>query len=483
MKILLLSALLLLNSFLAISQNLIPNSGFDSILLCPALNLVYGDSSRIYKIAPPWFSTLQPNSSPDILNKCSSTRELSVPYNKGQSYQLPKNGDGYAGIWTYTEPITKEGREYLSVPMLKELKRKSQYFVNFYVSPLTSGSLISYSDAIGLTFTDTAFSTQGLEIVTKPSIDNAKGRFIKDTIGWTAISGCYKAKGGERYATIGNFRTNEETSFEFENPLRKGKASYFYVDDVSVYEFNPLPDSTILVCVGETQKYNVAFLNGTYKWNTGSTDSIISISKSGTYSVEVTIEGCVLTDTVVVVVPPDAQNKVEILCLHPDCSGRGDTTLCEGKKIQLSATAVPGQYAWSTGALDSIITVNKTNNYAVTVTNRCGTYNDDVDITLKKCGCNVFVPNAFSPNNDGVNDELQVFFGCDFNYKVKRFQIFNRWGSRIFSAIDTNDIRWDGQVNGKQLPPDVYVWYLEYEYEQDGKMKNVLVSGDFTIML
>ncbi len=460
------------------AQNLIPNAGFDSITTCNYIEFLrLNNAYTIEKLVPPWFSPTHSNgvSTPDIYNRCSNMAQYGVPFNNFYSYQEPFNGNGYAGIISFFEHL---GREHLETPLLKPLTKNTYYFVRFYVSPSVNSHLLgyraTYSDGIGLLFTDTIVSTEST-IITTPSIDNPKGRLIKDTVGWTAISGCYKARGGERYATIGNFRSDAETLIELEDPLRSNKKAYHYIDDVSVLEFNPLPDSTILVCAGETQKYNAAFLNGTYKWNTGSTDSIISISKSGTYSVEVTVDGCVLTDTVVVVVPPDANNFVPIL--------RGDTTLCEGKKIQLSATAVPGQYAWSTGALDSIITINKTNNYAVTVTNRCGTYNDDVDITFKKCGCNVFVPNAFSPNNDGVNDELQVFFGCDFPYKVKRFQIFNRWGSRIFSAIDTNDIRWDGQINGKQLPPDVYVWYLEYEYEQDGKMKNVLVSGDFTIML
>ena len=456
------------------AQNLVPNASFDSLTTCNFKQFIY-IRNQIHEIIPPWFSPDPDKGTPDVYNRCSDTAWLGVPFNNIYSYQEPTSGDGYAGILTYNASFV---REYVETPLLKSLTPKANYYVRFYVSPKSNlpafGWRMTYSDAIGLTFTDTILGRNSGSIITEPSISNRKGKLIKDTVGWTAISGCYKAKGGERYATIGNFRTNAETMIEYEDPKRTSLV-YYYIDDVSVLEFNPLPDSTLLICAGETQKYNAAFLNGTYKWNTGSTDSIISISKSGTYSVEVTVDGCVLTDTVVVVVPPDANNFVPIL--------RGDTTLCEGKKIQLSATAVPGQYVWSTGARDSIITVNKTNNYAVTVTNRCGTYNDDVDITFKKCGCNVFIPNAFSPNNDGVNDELQVFFGCDFPYKVKRFQIFNRWGSRIFSAMDITDIRRDGQVNGQQAPQDVYVWYLEYEYEQDGKMKNVLVSGDFTIML
>ena len=458
------------------SQNLVPNPGFDNLLDCPSA--VYSSTipSLIYKLAPPWSSPN--NGTPDIFNACSTAPQLSVPYNHVYSYQKPLSGNSYAGIYPYRETLSFSG-EYLQAPLLSPLKSKQSYFIRFYVSPVNNlpslGYRMTYTDGIGLLLTDTLMKrTNGY--ITTPSIDNPKGRLIKDTVGWTAISGCYNAKGGEKFVTIGNFRADKDIKIETEYiPPSYFKSVYYYIEDVSVTEFNPLPDSTILICAGETQKYNAAFLNGTYKWSTGSTDSAITISKSGTYTVEVTIDDCVLTDTVVVVVPPDAQNQVQIL--------RGDTSLCDGKKIELSAATVPGQYVWSTNETASKITVSKTNNYTVTVTNRCGTYNDAVDIAFKKCACNVYVPNAFSPNNDGVNDELQVFWGCDFNYRIKRFQVFNRWGGPVFSSHDTNEVRWSGQINGQTLPIGVYVWFLEYEIEIDGQLKNVVVTGNFTVML
>ena len=456
-------------------QNLVPNPGFDSLLDCPSSYYSNTVPSQIYKLAPPWSSAN--NGTPDIFNACSTVRRLSVPYNGFYSYQEPLSGGSYAGIFVYRENIIENG-EYLQAPLIFPLKEKHKYFVRFYVSPINHlpslGYRMTYFDGMGLLFTDTLLNRIN-GIITTPSIDNTKGRLIKDTVGWTPISGCYNAKGGEKFLTIGNFRAEKDTKIEFEDVTRSSKFPYFYIDDVSVTEFNPLPDSTILICAGETQKYNAAFLNGTYKWSTGSTDSVITITKSGTYSVEVMIDDCILTDTVVVIVPPDAQNQVPIL--------RGDTSLCDGKKIELSAATIPGQYIWSTNETASKITVSKTNNYTVTVTNRCGTYNDAVDIAFKKCDCNVYVPNAFSPNNDGVNDELQIFWGCDFNYRVKRFQVFNRWGNLVFSSHDTNDIRWNGQINGQTLPIGVYVWFLEYEIELDGQLKNVIVSGNFTVML
>jgi gliding motility-associated-like protein len=478
MKKILFILIILVNISIGISQNLILNPGFDTILQCPTGALLNGDSNGLYKIAPPWFKPPQlgRSVSPDIYNKCAAPEAYGVPVNLRISYQKPLSGDGYAGIATNPNG----GREYLSTTLSKELRKNTYYYVCFYASPLSFpkayGYVMTYSDAIGLVFSkDTIPPDEKQRLITQESVGNPKGKLIKDTISWTKISGCYKAKGVERYATIGNFRPSSDVTVELEDPVSSNGGTYHYVEDVSVVEFNPLPDSTVLVCIGEAQKYNAAFPSATaYKWNTGSTDSIINITKSGVYSVEVSIDNCVLTDTVVVIVPPDAQKKPPIL--------RGDTMLCEGKRIDLSAASIYGQYTWSTGAKTPSITVSKTNNYAVTVTNRCGIYDDAALITFKKCDCKTFVPTAFSPNGDGVNDELDVYFGCDFDYKVKRFQIYNRWGNLVFRTENTNVIKWNGQMNNQKLPPDVYVWFLEYEYIEDGETKKVVKSGDFTII-
>ena len=461
------------------AQNLIANSGFDSIELCTTSALIHNTPNGIYKIAPPWskLSNLTFNT-PDILNRCSTTPEFWVPANKGGSYQEPLSGDGYAGLWTSIKSTPL--REYLITKLLKELKKGRQYYVSLYVSPLSysksSNTTVRYTDAFGIVFSaDTISANQGLRLITPESVGNPKGRFIKDTIGWTKISGCYKAKGGEKYATIGNFRPDAEVMIDIDNPQLPTEDAYHYVDNVSVLDFNPLPDTTVQMCIGETQKLNAAFPMATaYRWNTGATDSVITVSKSGVYSVQVTIDNCIFTDTVDVLVLPETQKQLQVL--------GADTTFCEGKPTELSAAGIYGQYAWSTGAKTPSIVISKANNYAVTVTNRCGEYADDVSIMFKKCDCRVFVPTAFSPNGDGVNDALEVYFGCSFDYKVKRFQIYNRWGDLVFTAENTNTIKWNGQMNNQKPNSDAYVWFLEYEYEENGETKKVVESGNFTII-
>ena len=75
---------------------------------------------------------------------------------------------------------------------------------------------------------------------------------------------------------------------------------------------------------------------------------------------------------------------------------------------------------------------------------------------------NFFVPNAFSPNGDGVNDCFEPF-GYP-GIRITAFEVFDRWGNRIhiappFSPGDGTGC-WDGRYRGKNLAPGVYLWRL-----------------------
>jgi gliding motility-associated-like protein len=72
------------------------------------------------------------------------------------------------------------------------------------------------------------------------------------------------------------------------------------------------------------------------------------------------------------------------------------------------------------------------------------------------CG-EVFVPSAFSPNNDGENDLECVYSNC---FQGFYFEIYNRWGEKVFETSDKN-ICWDGTWKGKELNSAVFVYRLE----------------------
>ena len=94
----------------------------------------------------------------------------------------------------------------------------------------------------------------------------------------------------------------------------------------------------------------------------------------------------------------------------------------------------------------------------------------------------MYVPNTFSPNDDGNNDYFTVFGGQEVR-QILRLEVWSRWGELVFSARNTepNDERagWDGQLNGKPLLAGVFFWTATVDFV-DGRRTQY--QGDVTIV-
>lgn len=254
---------------------------------------------------------------------------------------------------------------------------------------------------------------------------------------------------------------------EFVNPTYPFN-SYFYIEDVLIQAFDPLPD-TLLLCDGASKTLNAGFLDAAYRWNTGSTDSTITIQSPGTYTIEASMDKCALRDTVIV------------LDLREEGGFPKDTAICREEPLTLTAP-ITGQYLWSDGSTNRTNIIRTTGSYELTVTNECGQFVFSTEVEAKDCGCHIYIPNAISPNGDGVNDELQVFIGCDFQYQIKRLSVFDRWGSNIYTTTENTEIKWDGKYKGKAVPNGVYAWFLEYEVVRNGTVQKLTESGDVNVL-
>ncbi len=106
---------------------------------------------------------------------------------------------------------------------------------------------------------------------------------------------------------------------------------------------------------------------------------------------------------------------------------------------------------------------------------------DQVLVTVSKERL-LFVPNAFSPNGDGQNDELMVYGGKDI-LLVKQFQIFDRKGTMVYEArnFQPNDPShsWDGQFNGQHLTSDVFVYFAKVTFIDN---EDLIFKGDVTLV-
>ncbi len=152
--------------------------------------------------------------------------------------------------------------------------------------------------------------------------------------------------------------------------------------------------------------------------------------------------------------------NIKVLKSPSHLQASGDTCLMDASSIQLHATEGYEKYWWNNVAADKpFTTVNSTGTFTVRVENRCGTKTDTVRV-YDRCEFSIYLPSAFTPNGDFLNDVLKV---PDLNKnRFRRLSIYNRTGQLIFSSADQH-IGWDGKVGGLAQPVGVYVYLLEME--------------------
>nr|MBS0036740.1 gliding motility-associated C-terminal domain-containing protein [Saprospiraceae bacterium] len=95
---------------------------------------------------------------------------------------------------------------------------------------------------------------------------------------------------------------------------------------------------------------------------------------------------------------------------------------------------------------------------------------------------NVYIPNAFSPNEDGINDRFLVY-GDEFVEEVEEIMIFDRWGTKVFERrnipLNDPDFGWNGIYRDSKLNPAVFVYYIRVRFT-DGVTEDF--SGDLILV-
>ncbi len=163
------------------------------------------------------------------------------------------------------------------------------------------------------------------------------------------------------------------------------------------------------------------------------------------------------------------QTKVEVVNLQITATADPDT-IFGGQTVQLNAIGgCPNCiYSWTppTGLnnpniANPIASPTETTLYRVLVTVGNCTDEASVRVVVNNVVCDkehIFLPSAFTPNGDGVNDYWQIRSNFLDQLRVSTWVLYNRWGQKIFETTDVN-YRWDGTFRGQPLPPDVYGYY------------------------
>ncbi len=256
----------------------------------------------------------------------------------------------------------------------------------------------------------------------------------------------------------------------FHNPEGLQIPVDYYVGNVKIYNEVTLSlNNFVEACQGENLLLvpTVLSSNGevTYLWTDpmGDTSSyfIYSIDNiqpnhAGTYYLTIVdTANCQADTSVNVIVYPT-----------PIPSFAGQDTIFTEVPVDLDAGAGFLYYLWNTGDSTQIITVDKNGWYAVEIESQQGCMGGDSVFVLFSTppepipDIRIYLPNAFSPNGDGLNDEFKAVTNSE-NIESFQMLIYDRWGTLIF---ESNDISrgWNGTFKGKLCPQGVYVYKVEY---------------------
>jgi len=226
-------------------------------------------------------------------------------------------------------------------------------------------------------------------------------------------------------------------------------------------------------CEGDQLSVSVSPANlGLIAWDDGQMDVNRNFTESGIRFVDVTdANGCIARDSVVLTF-----NAPPVLNLGPD------TTVCDDEPFTLMPTAGPGTITWPDGSNGPNYLVPSPGTVRVFLQDDFCQVTDTIEVAFKSCiEFEAYMPTAFSPNFDGINDE----FGLMYNDRVEileyTMEVFDRWGSPVFRS-ESIDNRWDGTKNGEVVEIGVYVYAIKVTFRDDRETGSRVVSGDVMVV-
>lgn len=242
--------------------------------------------------------------------------------------------------------------------------------------------------------------------------------------------------------------------------------TFFSLDDVQLAETKDFNFQSIKVrsgvpCSGGYVLSVPSFTGANYQWYrngiavAGQKDSIFTVPDSvgqAIYNVRISKDGnCKISEPLTFPVSKLLQLKFPT-----------DTSICKNDTLLLGMALPDVNYSWN-GQQGKIVTISEPGIYNITATDSLGCQkNFSVNVRFKECAaCNVFMPNAFTPNGDGLNDVLKGYSNCQLDEYW--LQIFNRWGEKVFESHSL-DNGWDGTFKGKRVAEDIYTYFIRYKY-------------------
>ena len=241
------------------SQNLVKNPSFEDFRHCPE------ELGNIESDVPHWSKSSEGTT--DYFNVCSE--RLGIPKNFN-GFQAAEFGTGYAGLYL---SAPNDYREYLQGELEEPLVKGKKYEVSFHIS-LAEKSRQAIRD-IGVLFSQKIIKEDTRKALTRHQDNNLANEYnfaevrnwsyFTDKEGWMLVQTDFIANGTEKYMTIGNFRDNARSKLT--NLEGDKSAAYYYLDQVSVVDYNAKYPFSELELNRTYVLENVLFPNDVYRLN------------------------------------------------------------------------------------------------------------------------------------------------------------------------------------------------------------------------
>ena len=408
----------------ASGQNLVTNPGFEEKYKCPS------DRSTIiylpiYRDFPSALDWVSPlNTTPDYFNRCASAATVRLPYLSIDGYHEPHSGDACAGISMFSGNVLHDTSDYWS-----------EYLETKLSSPLEAGHDYYVSYYVCLT----KHSESNYNII---SVDNIGARLTVNMTDTSCLEPMFFLSGKpDIHTPAGTFITDTinwtlvSGIFHATGGEQWLTIGHFYTDTLHyLVLFSPVGD------IGKI--HSICYM---------------------------LVDDVCVTD----MSTPDITDTVIYTPQFPVSIGLGKAE---------------GQYLWDNGDTTLQIKVSAPGTFVRQRWANCKYYIDTIKIKEMPVDYCVWLPSAFTPNDDGLNDQ----FGpgntyCHPDFSDFSFNIYNRWGQLVFQTVDPG-LKWDGKLNGVPQEMGVYFYTLRYEYagafaaQNKTPGKPVLIRGDVTLV-
>ena len=385
-------------------------------------------------------------------------------YNETQLFSF----DNSTGI--VSNPITVQDNYQGNGPYGCEFSPSGEYL---YVSTSLSSGYIHQYDLNASNIT-----TSEILIATMPSVGSMIQIGLQlgpDNKIYSTRNGTNVPFGGYPYASVINSpdSSGSKCNYVQDQLYLNGKNVNMGFPPLIVTHFGNISFTYDSLCIGDSVIFNCSNSGATQtSWdfgdpasgseNNASGNSVKhSFSAAGTYTI--TMQGNLYGNV-------KTHSETIVILSSPVISLEDTLYICEGSTVNLDATILNGTYLWNDSSTTATLTVGNSGTYSVYVTDSNGCEsNKNIEILTEECGDKaVYLPSAFSPNNDGVNDILYV---RGTGIRSIELLIYNRFGELVFKSDNINN-GWDGTFRGKALNNAVFMHKLNTVF-YDGEQKQL----------